>query len=261
MMLFKKALIVSAFFCGSAFFIPLSLANCPPDHINETATVLRIYDGDTVKLKDGRKIRLTGIDTPELGRNNRPTQAYASKAKNALIKLLKQSDNKIGLSFGVERHDKYKRTLAHLYLPDGSSIQAFLLRNGFATAFTTPPNDHFTDCYQTAELKARNSHRGIWSLNKYKVKRINQLTSSDKGFRRVEGKVTSISQSKKAFWITLQGNLKIRIANKDLLYFDKHSLNQLKNKNIRIRGWLHPRKKGYFMALRHPSALLTNIRP
>jgi len=260
MQLSKRTLPVSVLFCALGFYSQLVAAGCPPSRIDETTEVQRIHDGDTVKLKDGRKVRLIGIDTPELARKSRPAQAYASNAKDALIKLLKQSNNQIGMSFGTERHDKYKRTLAHLYMPDGNNIQDFLLKNGFATAFTTPPNDRFSDCYKAAELKAINKNRGIWSLDKYKIKRINQLTTKENGFRRIEGLVANTSKSKKAFWINLQGNLKIRIANSDLYNFDAYSLNQLKGKNIRIRGWIHPRNKGYFMALRHPSALTTQIK-
>ncbi len=261
MQLSKRTLPVSVLFCALGFYSQITTAACPPSHIDEAVEVQHIIDGDTVKLKDGRKVRLIGIDTPELGRNNRPTQAYASKARAALVKLLKQSSNQVGLSFGAEHHDKYKRTLAHLYTPNGSNIQTFLLTNGYATAFTTPPNDRFSDCYKAAELKAINKQHGIWSLDKYKIKHINQLTTKDNGFQRIEGRVTNTSQSKKAFWIKLQDNLKIRIANKDLYNFDSYSLNQLKGKNIRIRGWLHTQKRGYFMALRHPSALTTQIRP
>ena len=261
MQLLKRTLPVSVLFCALGFYSQvISAAACPPSHIDETAEVQRIIDGDTVKLKDGRKIRLIGIDTPELARKNRPAQAYANQARTALIKLLKNSRNQIGMSFGAERYDKYNRTLAHLYMPNGDNIQAFLLTNGYATAFTTPPNDRFTDCYKATELKAINKRRGIWSLDKYKIKRINQLTARDNGFRRIEGMVANTSQSKKAFWINLQGNLKIRIANRDLYNFDRYSLNQLKGKTIRIRGWLHAQKKGYFMALRHPSALTTRIK-
>jgi len=42
---------------------------CPADSFDETTTVRYIHDGDTLHLKDGRKVRLIGINTPE-GQNH-----------------------------------------------------------------------------------------------------------------------------------------------------------------------------------------------
>jgi endonuclease YncB( thermonuclease family) len=49
--------------------------------------IIKIYDGDTVTLADGMKIRLLQIDTPELA----PGECYADKAKATLISLLSKS--------------------------------------------------------------------------------------------------------------------------------------------------------------------------
>ena len=43
--------------------------------------VARCFDGDTLKLTDRRVVRLAGIDTPELGRDNRKPQFYAREAR------------------------------------------------------------------------------------------------------------------------------------------------------------------------------------
>jgi len=229
--------------------------DCPPRQISETARVSHVHDGDTLRLTDGRKIRLIGIDTPELARQQRPAQPYAREARAALVKFLQQSDNRIGLSYGRERHDRYQRTLAHLYLPDGRSLQALLLTNGYATAFTTPPNDSQSPCYRQAEAVAREQQRGIWSLPRYRVKTLYQLDQQDDGFSRIQGVVSELHVGKKALWIHLGKTLQLRIDNRDLANFDAYSLQQLRGKTIRVRGWLHRRKNHYFMALRHRDAL------
>ena len=54
----------------------------------QAATVVsRIYDGDTVTLSTGEKVRLLQMDTPELS----PSECYAKEAKMALVKLLAAS--------------------------------------------------------------------------------------------------------------------------------------------------------------------------
>ena len=45
-----------------------------------TAKVIKVYDGDTVKIKDGKKVRLLGINTPELHHPDLPVQKYAVEA-------------------------------------------------------------------------------------------------------------------------------------------------------------------------------------
>ncbi len=74
-------------------------ASCLPDRIDETARVEWVYDGDTIRLADGRKLRLIGIDTPELGRKDTPAQPYSRKASNKLTKLLQQHDHEVLLRF------------------------------------------------------------------------------------------------------------------------------------------------------------------
>lgn len=235
--------------------------DCPPPQISETARVRHVHDGDTLRLDDGRKIRLIGIDTPELASDRpakrHPAQPYARQARDALVRLLKQSDNRIGLSYGPQRQDRYQRTLAHLYLPDGRSLQAFLLSNGYATAFTTPPNDSRSPCYRKAEAQAREQQRGIWSLPAYRVKTLYQLEQGGEGFSRIEGQVADIQFSKKAVWIRMGNKLRLRIDHRDLAYFNRHQLQNLRGKTIRVRGWLHRNKDHFFMALRHSDALST----
>ncbi len=248
----KKALSVSAFFIG---FFPSASAGtqtCIASQINETAQVRYVHDGDTLKLIDNTKVRLLGIDTPELARKNKPAQAFALQAKYALQKLIQQNQQQVGLADGTEKFDKYNRRLAHLYLRNGDSIQARLLRQGLASAYTTPPNIRLSHCYQQTEAFARQQKLGIWSLPQYQIKSLPQLSKKDKGFRRVKGRVSRAYASKKGFWIILGNKLRIQIRQRDLMYFKQQSLQQLVGKTVQIRGWLHPNKQGFYMNLRHP---------
>ncbi|MGZ4981330.1 MAG: thermonuclease family protein [Methylobacter sp.] len=76
-------------------------------------TVKTVYDGDTVVLEDGRKIRLLGINTPEVQHRGKLADAGGDEAKQWLTDKLKNT--KVRLEAGVEKTDKYGRTLAHLF--------------------------------------------------------------------------------------------------------------------------------------------------
>jgi endonuclease YncB( thermonuclease family) len=235
---------------------------CPASHYDESAAVRSVHDGDTIKLEDGRKIRLIGINAPELARDSQPEQAFASDARDQLRRLIASSNHKVKLVYGHERLDRYKRTLAHLFLPDNQNLQVELLKRGLATANVYPPNVAFSDCYQKVEQAARCQSVGLWSNDTYTTKNSKALEPGSRGFHFISGRVESVKESDKGVWLFLSGGVLAGIHTKDLPGFDTNELKSFANQTITIRGWLHPKsqvKKGvkFYMRLRHPSAIET----
>jgi len=263
--LLKKALIFSAFF----YVQPSSVYAfaCPPRHIDESVRVNYVYDGDTLQLEDGRKVRLMGIDTPEVFSRHRniadDIKLSGERARAALQQQLSQANQRISLAYGPQRFDRYKRTLAHAFLPNGKNIQAWLISQGHAIAFTTPPNDRMSDCYRQQELEARQLKRGIWKLPQYQLKRSGDLDKSSQGFHRLQAKVTRIWQSRKKVTLFLDDKIELKIYNNDLPNFNVHMLNNLDHKNVQVRGWLRVKKMNqnsqnkisFIMTLRHPDSI------
>ncbi len=263
--LLKKALIFSAFF----YVLPFSAfaGVCPPQHIDESARVNYVYDGDTLQLEDGRKIRLLGIDTPEIFNKqkniSKQTKLSGEKAKAALQKQLSLADQRISLAYGSQRFDRYNRTLAHVFLPNGTNIQAWLIGQGHAVAFTTPPNDRMSDCYRQQEEAARKLELGIWKMSRYQLKQTSQLDKTSQGFYRLQAKVTRTQKSHFGVTLYLDDNVEVKIYKNDLINFNAYMLNNLVFKNIQIRGWLHVKKihnqtqknPRFIMTLRHPDAI------
>src|SRR3989304_3808831 len=68
--------------------LPADAASCAPDRIDEYAKVKQVFDGDTIQLTDGRKLRLVGINSPELGKEDRPPEPYADQAHRAPSSVL-----------------------------------------------------------------------------------------------------------------------------------------------------------------------------
>ncbi|MCK4706708.1 MAG: thermonuclease family protein, partial [Gammaproteobacteria bacterium] len=170
-------------------FVQASNQNCANRAYDESATVKYVNDGDTIKLLDGRKIRLIGINTPELARDGQAAEAYALQARDRLRSLLQEHNNHIKLIYGREKQDHYQRSLAHIFLADGSNLQAQLISDGLANAITIPPNDRYTRCYHQIEKKALCQKKGLWSQ---KTLSVADLDDSASGFHVLRGKLKNI---------------------------------------------------------------------
>lgn len=227
---------------------------CPPDRIDQTVEVSQIFDGDTVRLADGRKVRLIGINAPEIGHDGAPSEAYAEQAREDLSRLVHGHRN-VGLRFDAERHDKYGRLLAHLFLPDGRSIEARLLEQGVATSLAIPPNTWNLDCYLGVEAKARSKGTGLWGLSRYQPVEATHLPLTSRGYHLVRGKVERIGHGRKSIWLDLQGPVALRIPRADLKYFHTYDPRTLRGRTVVARGWLHRNKGELRMTVRHPADL------
>lgn len=228
---------------------------CPPDRIDEQAVVSRVVDGDTLWLKDGRKLRLIAMDTPEMGRKGRAPEPLAIRARDYLRQLLFQQDNKITLRYGLERKDRYGRDLVHTYLQDGNSITALLLSRGLASLLIVPPNTWNYDCYHRVEKKARRQRQGIWALPRFKSRFVHTLTLDDRGLGIVHGRVKTVVQSRGNIWLNLSDDFAVRIPRKQLGYFKRFDPLMLKGKRVEVRGWLGRRKGRWQITVSHPYAL------
>ena len=256
----RKALLISVFFIA-CFLSPATqsqTSHCTEFIATETASIRYIHDGDTLFLKDNRKLRLIGIDTPELARKRKDSyqaeQAFAREARDFARQLVSQFGNTVRLMPGVEKADHYGRQLFHIQLSDGSLLQTRLLQAGLAVAYTTPPNQKLSHCYQQDESTARRLKKKIWSDSKYQKTPVSELTSGSKGFHIIQGKVRHIGESKKAFWLNFYGNFSARISKHDMKFFH-YPLQQLLEKEITVRGWVRHYKNKAQISLRHPSAI------
>ncbi len=121
----------------------------------ERVRVARVIDGDTVKLADGRKVRLIGINTPERGE-------ALYRESTAFTRRLVEG-KALDLCYDIEREDQYGRTLGYLYV-DGRNVSAELVRRGLAYTYTFVPNVHFRDALLALQQQARAEGLGLWSL-------------------------------------------------------------------------------------------------
>ncbi len=231
----------------------LQAQQCLPFQADEWVVVVHVYDGDTVKLKDGRKLRFIGINSPEIGYDGEPSEPLANEARQALIDLL--ADNKrLALRYGVERKDRYGRLLAHVFLPDQRNLQRLLLRRGLAASVAVGRNLANIDCYLVAERHA--GKQGIWSLPRFQGLATTALPAGIKGFQVIQGKVVRVGESRKSYWLNFAGKVAARIDKSDMAVFENRlKLSELQGKTIKLRGWLYQHKGRTQLRLYHPGIL------
>ena len=227
---------------------------CPADRSNERVVSAQIFDGDTLALADGRRVRLLGINTPEIGHDGEPSEAYSEDAK-ALLARLAGPGTSLHLRLDTERFDRYGRLLAHVFAADGSNLQARLLDAGYAATLVVPPNEWSVDCYATVEARAREARVGIWGLEEYQAIPAETLPDSARGFRLVKGRVQRIGESRANLWLNLSRHMAVRIPKVDLPYFDNFDPRRLAGRRLEVRGWIHKRRGELRITVRHPAAL------
>lgn len=241
-------------FLGLALALPAAAAPlCPADRIDERAEVAHVYDGDTVRLRDGRNLRLIGVDTPELGRDGQPPEPLAEEARAALLRWLGPSPRLL-LRHDAEAEDRYGRRLAHAYLEGGDSLAARLLAHGLAVTLVVPPNIHDAGCRRDVERAAQAEGRGVWGLPQYQVTDAAEITAQTAGFRRVEGVITRASERKGDLWLSLGPQLSVHVARTDRHLFDL-APGSLKGKRVQVQGEVRPGKRRAYLRIRHPGAI------
>jgi len=239
---------------------PGSLSNaatdpaCATDEVDDEGDVRSIVDGDTIVLADGRRVRLIGIDSPEIDYAGGGVEPFADTARGELTALLTARPH-VGIRFDATRSDRYGRLLAHLFLDDGTNVQAWLLERGLGTRLTIPPNVMYLDCYRVTETRARDATRGIWALSEYQPIEATELTKEDGGYRIVTGNVLRVGESRSSIWINIAPRMALRIRREDLTYFEGIEFHRLVGKRIIARGWLYTKNAEIRMRIRHSANL------
>jgi micrococcal nuclease len=118
--------------------------------------VSRVVDGDTFHCRDGRKVRLIGVDSPELAQG-----APGSQARDVLSRLLPRG-SEVRLEEDAAPTDRYGRVLAWVW-SDAGLVNEALVRGGWAVLYTVPPNVKYAKRIERAQKEARGSHAGLWS--------------------------------------------------------------------------------------------------
>lgn len=130
------------------------------------AFVTNVVDGDTLDVTGLGRVRLIGVDTPETKHPKKPVEYFGVEASNYLKKLA--TGKKVKIEFDQQMTDKYGRTLAYLYLEDGTLINAAIIKNGYGHAYTRFPFKKMEE-FRKYEREARLGNKGLWASTDQKT--------------------------------------------------------------------------------------------
>jgi micrococcal nuclease len=122
------------------------------------AEVTKHTDGDTLWLSGIGKVRLIGIDTPEVYGSG---ECFGRRA-STFVERTAPLGATVRYRLGVDERDRYGRALAYVWLADGRFLNRLLVARGYAQPLTVPPNVEFEDVFVRASHGAREAGRGLW---------------------------------------------------------------------------------------------------
>jgi endonuclease YncB( thermonuclease family) len=139
-----------------------------PNKLSNLFKIIKVVDGDTMDVDINGKVkrlRLIGMDTPEVVDPRKPVQCFGREASAKAKALL------LGQSVGLESDpsqgdlDKYGRTLRYVYLADGRSFNKLMIEEGYAHEYTYNTPYKYQAEYKKAQRDAEANKRGLWADN------------------------------------------------------------------------------------------------
>jgi micrococcal nuclease len=130
---------------------------------SETGKVVKVIDGDTIKVSIGGRvetIRLIGVDTPEVD-SRKPVEIYGKEATEFTRRLSENKEVRLEPDPQGDTRDTYGRLLRYVYLPDGTLLNAEIIRQGYGHAYTRFPFTRL-EGFRALEREARQAGRGLW---------------------------------------------------------------------------------------------------
>jgi micrococcal nuclease len=125
--------------------------------------VVRVVDGDTVVVSNGDTLRLIGIDTPETVDPREPVQCFGVEASRRAHALLDGAAVELEYDPTQGVLDRYGRTLAYVWLPDGRLFNELMIADGYAHEYTYEVPYRYQARFRAAQRAAQDAQRGLWS--------------------------------------------------------------------------------------------------
>ncbi len=134
----------------------------PPD----VGIVDEVVDGDTIDVDIGgreERVRLIGINTPEIAHDDEPAECCGPEAAAFTSEQL-PAGTQVRLERDVVGRDDYGRLLAYVYRRnDDVLVNELIIAAGYARPLTIPPNGAFADRFVAAATAADAAGTGLWA--------------------------------------------------------------------------------------------------
>jgi len=207
----------------------------------------RILDGDTFVSKKGEHIRLLGINTPEVAHEASPAQPLGETASAALSRLI--AGKSVRLEFDTQQKDDYRRTLAHVYLRDGTWVNGEMVRLGMAHVYTFTPNLGRAARLIALESIAREANTGIWATERFAMLDADKVKAEHLGqFRVIKGQAGRLARNHYSFYLK---RLKVSIPRRYRSYFNQLPVVS-SGETVVVHGVIRASSAGLYVALHSP---------
>lgn len=237
-----------------------------------THTVVRVVDGETLQLDDGKELRLIGALAPVPPRYLAAGAAWpADTAARAALERLTLG-KRVELAFSGRRADRWGRHLAHAFVIGRGQrewVQGTLLRSGHARAYVLPGNTECLAELLAHEREAMRAGAGLWASTAYRArttddpKRLMRLRNN---FELLEGRVRKVAVTRTRIYLNFGDDWRTDVTAGAALRSDVMSreavarLKGLEGARVRIRGWIE-RRNGPYVDIVHPLQIETIDEP
>ena len=225
-------------------------AESPLDRLDpgEHGVVAQVFDGDTVALADGLRVRLVGVQAPELASDrDHEDWPLAPESRDALAALVQ--DRAVRLRYGGARRDRYGRALAHLERDDGLWVQRAMIEAGMAQVYSFADNRELVCELLAAERAPRDAGRGVWAHPRYRVRAADALDGAVDAWRVVDGRVVAAAVVRGRVYLNFGADWRtdftVTVAPRLRRMFEEawaaagvESVSAFAGRRVRARGWL-----------------------
>jgi endonuclease YncB( thermonuclease family) len=232
--------LLGAMLCGMLFgaTAPSLAAGCEFD-IQGEGVVSAVVDARTLRLEDGREVRLAGVEIVAGEPEDRKSVLTALIGRHMILRGERDDP------------DRYGRQSVFLYYPEPSagSAQHDLLARGEAIASADIVDKACATELAAAEAAARQARRGTWA-NSSVVKNVQNpadILTRVGQFAVVEGKVVSVRQAGGTVYVNFgrrwTRDFAATISRRVVAYLEAAGIapSSLENRRVRIRGWVERR--------------------
>jgi endonuclease YncB( thermonuclease family) len=236
-----------------------ALALAPAPVRGESWRVEAAIDGDTLRLEDGRELRLVGLRAPKAGpRADARERALAAEATRTLDRLA--AGKVLDAAIGGPARDRRGRILAQATTAEGVWLQGAVLAAGLARVETFADNRARAAAMLALEAEARAAGRGLWADPRFRVMSAAEAERLVDGFHLVEGRVLRVTERRDRLYLDFgpdwRRDFTVSIAKRDRAAFRAAGIDPagLLDASVRVRGWVRVHN-GPMIEATHPEQI------
>jgi len=145
------------------FVLAFLLASVLAAGAQELIRVKQVVDGDTIILESGERVRLLGVNTPEVNHPKKPVEPFGKEAAEFTRRMVEGKLVRLEFDPHANKQDNHSRVFAYVFLQDGTFLNAEIVRRGYGFAIRGNPRLKYESEFVQLELHARKKGRGLWA--------------------------------------------------------------------------------------------------